>query len=305
MPTELANRFFNLLPGLDCGLCGQPLGCRGYALQLSRGTPDPGRCLPGGENLRAKLVELQTETVLPRSSVACFVDCQGTADNARNRFTYIGVESCRGAMLLFGGNRECLYGCLRLGDCARACPYEAIAIGPDGLPRVDYSRCTGCGRCTNACPKGILKLAPRVQQIYLACSSQARSEGLAGRCRQGCTTCGVCVIDCPYGAIRWEGSLPAIDYQKCRSCSICVLKCPPKTYLDRIPIRPTAFIGLQCNGCQQCKPVCPTDCIIGRKGEHHKVMRGQCIGCGLCFEVCPQKAVTMLGALGHVDLNRF
>ncbi|MBU1356263.1 MAG: 4Fe-4S binding protein [Candidatus Edwardsbacteria bacterium] len=305
MSTKFTDSFLKLLPGLDCGLCRLEDGCLGYAQRLAQGEPDISRCLPGGENLKAKLAEMQAETVMPRSSVASFVDCQGSTENARNRFNYFGVDSCRGAMLLYGGNRECLYGCLRLGDCITACPYGAIGLTPQGLPKIDYSKCTGCGRCTNACPKGILKLAPKTQQIYLACICQAKSEGLPGQCRQGCSTCGSCLKECPYGAIIWDGSLPKIDYEKCRSCSICVYKCPQKSYLDRIPNRPTAFIGLQCNGCQQCKSVCPTDCIIGKKGEHHKVMRGQCIGCGLCFEVCPIKAVTMLGALGHVDLSGF
>ncbi len=301
----IIDNFFKLLPGLDCGLCLQKEGCWGYAKKLAQGEPDLGLCLPGGENLKTKLADLQAETIMPKAATAPFINCQGFIENSLDRFNYQGVESCKGAMLLYGGHRECLFGCIRFGDCIKACPYDAISLTPRGLPKIDYSKCVGCGRCVSACPKNIIKLAPKTQQIYLACICQAKTEGLSGQCQQGCTSCGTCQQACPYGAISWEGSLPRIDYEKCRSCSVCVFKCPQRSYLDRIPIRPTAFIGLQCKGCQQCKSVCPTDCIIGKKGEHHKVMRGQCIGCGLCFEVCPTKAITMLGALGHMDLSGF
>jgi len=255
--------------------------------------------------LRAKLAELSAEYERKTEPMVAVVSCQGNPRRSRDRFRYLGIQTCRAAVTLHSGSKECLYGCLSLGDCVAACPHGAIKRGTDGFPSVDFSRCRGCGRCASACPKDVIRLVPRSQQILLACICQGKSEGLPGRCQAGCTSCAVCVQACPYGAIKWEGSLPRIDYSRCRSCSICVFKCPSKTFIDRIPVRPTAFIGLQCNGCQMCKVVCPTDCIIGKKGDHHKVMRGQCIGCGQCFEVCPIRAVTMLGALGHVNLSGY
>jgi Na+-translocating ferredoxin:NAD+ oxidoreductase RNF subunit RnfB len=302
---NLENKIYDLLPGLDCGLCGSTGGCLGYAKHLSRNQAGPSLCLPGGETLRSRLAECLAELTIGTTPQVSFLLCQGDSQRSPDRYEYKGIATCRAAMLASGGPRQCLYGCLHFGDCVAACPHRAISLTKHGLPKVDYSRCKGCGACARACPKQIFHLSPKTQQIFLACSNQSKAEKLTGKCSMGCTTCSVCLEACPYGAISWEGSLPKIDYQRCRSCSICVIKCPPKTYIDRIPIRPTAFIGLQCNGCGQCKAVCPTDCIIGKKNEHHKVIRGQCIGCGLCFEVCPQKAVTMLGALGHVDLNRF
>jgi electron transport complex protein RnfB len=292
---EVSQKLLELLPGLNCGLCGSYQGCLGYARRLGQGEPDLGLCLPGGESLRSKLLEFWAERNSGIPAEVSFLVCQGDSHQALDRFEQQGIPTCRAAMLTWGGPRECLYGCLRFGDCVASCPYGAISVGMQSLPNVDFTKCRGCGRCAKACPKQVFKLSPKSQQIFLACSNQSKAEGFSA----------VCLEACPYGAIGWNGSLPKIDYQRCRSCSICVIKCPPKSYIDRIPIRPTAFIGLQCNGCGQCKPVCPTDCIVGKKNEHHKVIRGQCIGCGLCFEVCPTKAVTMLGALGHVDLTRF
>lgn len=299
------DKIIEYLPGLDCGLCRSQGGCRGYASRVAAGEPDLGLCLPGGEILRARLTELAAEHDDGRPVMIATLTCQGSARVQQDRFEYRGVPTCRAAAGVSGGPRLCRYGCLRFGDCSAACPYGAISFAPDGLPRIDFASCTGCGRCVAACPKDVIALVPKSQQVFLACRCQARAEDLSGSCSRGCTSCGICVEACPYGAISWDQALPRIDHQRCRSCSICVFKCPSKTYLDRIPVRPTAFIGLQCTGCEQCKSVCPTDCILGRKNEHHKVIRGQCIGCGQCFEVCPFKAVTMLGALGHVDLSGF
>lgn len=302
---DLERKAFEALPGLFCGSCGIEQGCRGYARSLASGDPDYGRCRVGGSTLRSRLAELAVEHERRPEPMVAVIACLGTPRISRDRFRYLGTSSCRAAVLAHGGPKECLYGCLALGDCVAACPHQAMRFGPDGFPTVDFSRCRGCGRCVAACPKGIIRLAPKSQQIFLACICQAKSEGLPGRCQSGCTSCSACVQSCPYGAISWDGSLPKIDYSRCRSCSICVFKCPTKTFVDRIPVRPTAFIGLQCNGCQMCKVVCPTDCIVGKKGDHHKVMRGQCIGCGQCFEVCPIRAITMLGALGHVNLSGY
>ena len=295
----------NHLPGLNCGLCGSQGGCRGYAVRIVAGEHNLGLCRPGGETLRARLSELASEFDTTQPASTATLNCQGSARVQQDRFEYRGVATCRASVIVAGGPRQCRYGCLRLGDCAAACPFGAIAHDKDGLPRIDFARCTGCGHCVTACPKDLIRLAPKAQQVHLACICQARAEGVSGSCSRGCTSCGICLDACPFGAIVWDRALPRIITERCRSCSICVYKCPAKTYIDRIPVRPTAFIGLQCTGCEQCKSVCPTDCIMGKKNEHHKVIRGQCIGCGQCFEVCPFKAVTMLGALGHVDLSGF
>lgn len=45
--------------------------------------------------------------------------------------------------------------CVHCGDCARACPLDAIAAGPMGRTlRILEDRCTACGTCYEACPTG-------------------------------------------------------------------------------------------------------------------------------------------------------
>lgn len=47
---------------------------------------------------------------------------------------------------------RCPSGCR---DCAAACPYDAVALGPGG-PALDLGLCTFCGECATACPTGAL-----------------------------------------------------------------------------------------------------------------------------------------------------
>lgn len=42
--------------------------------------------------------------------------------------------------------------------CARACPHEAVVLGPLGQSvDIDPDRCTGCGLCVQVCPSGALE----------------------------------------------------------------------------------------------------------------------------------------------------
>ncbi len=54
-----------------------------------------------------------------------------------------------------GGVIPKLKACIRCGQCAKACPVDAIYLDPDnGLPYV----CIHCGRCVEFCPHNCLTL---------------------------------------------------------------------------------------------------------------------------------------------------
>lgn len=46
--------------------------------------------------------------------------------------------------------------CIRCGECARACPVDAIYLDPQGEPFV----CLHCGRCVPFCPHECLAMRP-------------------------------------------------------------------------------------------------------------------------------------------------
>jgi formate hydrogenlyase subunit 6/NADH:ubiquinone oxidoreductase subunit I len=103
----------------------------------------------------------------------------------------------------------------------------------DGLPVVDFEKCTACGVCVSACPKKLMQLVPDKKKVSVSCSSNWSGKEVKSVCSVGCIGCGICVKNCPASAIVLENNLARIVYEKCINCGICVSKCPTKAILDR------------------------------------------------------------------------
>ena len=52
-------------------------------------------------------------------------------------------------------NKLCTTSCIACGMCERTCKFDAIHV-VDGVARVDYDKCKGCGMCAQKCPKKII-----------------------------------------------------------------------------------------------------------------------------------------------------
>ena len=52
-------------------------------------------------------------------------------------------------------NKLCTTSCIACGMCERTCKFDAIHV-VDGVARVDYDKCKGCGMCAQKCPKHII-----------------------------------------------------------------------------------------------------------------------------------------------------
>lgn len=50
----------------------------------------------------------------------------------------------------------CQAGCIGCKLCEKNCDYDAIYV-EDNLARIDYSKCTNCGKCKEKCPVKIIK----------------------------------------------------------------------------------------------------------------------------------------------------
>lgn len=225
---EKAEKIRECLPGANCGACGFS-GCDGYACALSKGETDKTNlCAPGGAQAAqdiASVLGVEAQSVEP---MAAFVKCNGTSSHNEVKLDYVGVQSCKMAAQLFGGPKNCVYGCIGLGDCVKECEYDAIKIC-DGVARVDPALCRACKKCISTCPKGIIELMP-LHKTFAAVTCMNTDKGALTRkaCDVGCIGCMKCVKVCEYGAVKVENNKASVDVSKCVNCGKCVEACPTK-----------------------------------------------------------------------------
>jgi len=169
------------LPGANCGGCGKP-GCSANAEAIVAGLAAPNSCVAAGPEVAeaiAGLLGVAVEAVEPDIARP---GCYFGVPKADSKYLYDGVDDCRAAALLSGGMKECVIGCLGLGTCMRACPFDAIRMGPEGLPVVDEKRCTGCGTCERVCPKHIINLSSVTRRIL----REYTTEECTTPCQRAC-----------------------------------------------------------------------------------------------------------------------
>ena len=212
------------LPGVNCGACGYK-GCDDYAAALAEGGVKPTLCIPGDQKVADAiccLLGVETEEV---KDVVAFVACNGHCEAVTSLAEYEGVNTCRAASMLYGGTNSCRFGCLGLGDCAKACPSDAICL-EDGIARILTSRCIGCGLCTQQCPKGIISMLPQETAAVVMCSNKQKGADAMKACKNACIGCKKCEKACPEGAIKVTDNLAVIDYNICKHCGVCTEVCP-------------------------------------------------------------------------------
>jgi Pyruvate/2-oxoacid:ferredoxin oxidoreductase delta subunit len=103
-------------------------------------------------------------------------------------------------------------------------------MGEDGLPQVDYRKCTGCKLCISECPQQLLRDIPRDRKGSMPlCSNRNPLRAMVMKtCKAGCIKCELCVKNCPQKCITMDKGIPVTDYEKCVSCGTCAAKCPTK-----------------------------------------------------------------------------
>lgn len=286
------------LPGANCGSCGSA-GCFSFAEGVVAGTQKPSGCLPGGKDVATRIGEIMGCAVEELTPMRAVANCKGGHQEARQKFEYMGVEDCRAALLLSGGNKACEYGCLGFGSCVKACQFQAITMGENGLPIVYPELCTGCGLCVKACPRNVMSLIPKTQKIYLGCVNPEKGKAVKEVCDVGCIACGICANknNNPSGDIVMEGGLPQVSYQDDLRIIPGATRCPSHSFVIGVTYPPVEYKSEKCNGCEGkpkplCVKICPAKNCLTFDSEQKKAVYDSslCVGCELCISECPTVA---------------
>jgi Na+-translocating ferredoxin:NAD+ oxidoreductase RNF subunit RnfB len=218
----------DVLPGANCGACGYP-GCENFAIEVAAGNAKANACTVGGVSVVEKVSAIIGVTAEEVVETVAVLACQGSTIHTPLKGKYTGVQTCIGAKAA-GGTKRCAWGCLGYGDCVKVCVFDALKMSDNGLPRVDYSKCTGCKLCITECPMDLFISVPRKQKGAIALCSNVNpvKQMVVKSCKIACFKCNLCVKNCPEQCISLDTMIPTIDYSKCTSCNACVEKCPAK-----------------------------------------------------------------------------
>lgn len=226
---EKQESIMEILPGINCGGCGYS-GCAGYAGALASGEDkNCAKCTPGGKEVSMKLSSFLGYGGAAYVPKVAQVACQGTCHHRRNRYQYSGSESCAAAHALYSGPASCIYGCIGLGDCERACPYDAIEM-IDDMSVILPDKCVACGACVVACPKQLITLQPKLYDLYqVRCMNPDPGPIAKATCDMACIGCKMCVKKCPEKSIIMRENVALIIQETCGHCGICAQVCPSKS----------------------------------------------------------------------------
>lgn len=212
------------LAGANCGACGFP-GCDGFAEAVAKGEAPVNGCPPGGADCAAALAEIMGVSVGVGVQEVARLRCQGEKGVANESFEYDGIKTCFAASEFSGGPKACQYSCIGLGDCMRACVFDAIEI-VNGIAVINPDKCTACGMCVDACPRNLISLLPKESTVLVRCMSLNNARVTRQSCSKGCIGCKRCEKACEFDAIHVVNGIAVIDAEKCTNCKACVEVCP-------------------------------------------------------------------------------
>ena len=220
----------DIMPGANCGGCGFP-GCSGFANALVEGKASATACPPGGASLAEEIGKILGIEVEAKEPMVALVACAGGDDASPRRSVYDGMADCKAAHVIAGGSKACTYGCLGLGSCIDVCTFDAMFKTDNGLVRVDPEKCTGCQKCIETCPRGIIQMVPKKAQVHVLCNNPEKAKAVKAVCAVGCTGCKLCVKQSK--VIKVDAALAVVDYTSEKEIpSSASLSCPQSAIFD-------------------------------------------------------------------------
>jgi RnfABCDGE-type electron transport complex B subunit len=227
--NPLVEDISEVLPGTNCGACGYA-GCRALAEAYAANPALSAYCPVGGSAVAARVAQILGVELKAAEKKVARILCGGTLDCASRHGVYEGISDCNAVELVSASPKVCTYGCLGLGTCVRACPFEAMEI-VNGVVRVIEEKCVGCGVCVKACPRNCIELQGSNKTIWVACHSRDSGALTRKYCTVGCIGCKKCEKTCPTGAITVENFYAHIRQELCNGCGQCVEVCPTTAIL--------------------------------------------------------------------------
>ena len=212
-----------LLPGANCGGCGKA-GCKAFAEAMVAGEEGLS-CPVCSADAMECIAKVMGSSLAASEPVVAHVMCEGLQSSAQFNGLYAGITDCRAAHLVGQVDRACSYGCIGLGTCVEACPFDAIDVY-DGIAHIIPEKCVACGKCVEACPRDIIVLIPKGRRVFVPCKSLDAGKVVTKVCEIGCIACKKCVKVCPSDAIVFENNLASVDQSRCTLCNECVVACP-------------------------------------------------------------------------------
>ena len=199
-----------LLPGNNCGACGQP-GCAAFAEKLLLGEVSPGKCTVADADSLEEIASLLGVGVGAEEKRIARLKCAGGLGNVRDLAEYQGMSSCRAATVVDGGG----------------CTFDAIHMNEERLPVVEPELCTACGDCVDVCPLDLFVVLPESHKLLVQCSSPLSGEDAVRRCRVACDACGRCALDAPGDSVEMVNGLPVVHYdQETKPTPEATWRCP-------------------------------------------------------------------------------
>ena len=150
------------LPGANCGACGYA-GCADYAKAIVEAGAAVNKCVPGGAKTADAVAAVMGVDAGATAVVKAVAACQGKPGVCGQRFDYSGIQSCAAAAALHGGPKACVFSCIGLGDCVKACKFDAIHV-VNNVAVIDYTKCRNCTMCAKACPKNAIEPIPTPEE---------------------------------------------------------------------------------------------------------------------------------------------
>ena len=214
------------LPQANCGACGFA-GCADYAAAIVQKGAATNLCRPGGADAAGKIAAILGTAAAEVVPMTAVVHCNGDCSATQTAFEFDGVQSCKAVKRFYGGNGNCKFGCIGLGDCVNECEHDAIKV-VNGVAKVIPSLCGACGQCAAVCPNNLISIKPLAKHIDVLCSSGDNGKATKIACKNGCIGCKICEKKCTNGAITVNDFHASIDYDKCTNCGACMEACPVK-----------------------------------------------------------------------------